>query len=404
MTATEVSTAATPVESKSASKGPVVLQVLPSLVTGGVERGAVDIAGAIIADGGTAIVASEGGLMENDLKRLGALHLKMPLASKNPLVMQRNVTRLARAIESYGVDLIHARSRAPAWSARAAARRTGCHFITTFHAPYNFSNSLKKHYNAVMADGERVIAISDFIAQHVREHYKVDPDKLRVIHRGVDLTRFDPDRVSAERMIQLATRWRLPDGLPLILMPGRLTRWKGQAVLLEALSHLRDLDYRCVLVGDDQGRSAYRRELEGLITQYDLASKVSLLDECNDMPAAYMLSDVVVSASTDPEGFGRVIGEAQALGRPVVASDHGGAREQILPERTGFLFAPGDAEALAAMLRKALGLTQDERALLHGAAIARVRQHFSKDQMCAKTLSLYKEVLRAGARAPGTRP
>ncbi len=255
-----------------------------------------------------------------------------------------------------------------------------------------------------MADGERVIAISDFIAQHVREHYKVDPDKLRVIHRGVDLTRFDPDRVSAERMIQLATRWRLPDGLPLILMPGRLTRWKGQAVLLEALSHLRDLDYRCVLVGDDQGRSAYRRELEGLITQYDLASKVSLLDECNDMPAAYMLSDVVVSASTDPEGFGRVIGEAQALGRPVVASDHGGAREQILPERTGFLFTPGDAEALAAMLRKALGLTQDERALLHGAAIARVRQHFSKDQMCAKTLSLYKEVLRSGARAPGTRP
>ncbi len=401
MSAPDVSTPAVQTESKTTAKGPVVLQVLPSLETGGVERGAVDIAGAVQADGGTAIIASEGGLMENDLKRLGVLHLKMPLASKNPLVMRRNVTRLVRAIENYGVDLVHARSRAPAWSARAAARRSGCHFVTTFHAPYTFSSGLKKRYNAVMAEGERVIAISEYIADHVRQHYNIDPKKLRVIHRGVDLTRFDPDRVSAERMIQLSTRWRLPDGMPLILMPGRLTRWKGQTVLLEALSHLGDLEYRCVLVGADQGRTAYRRELEGLISQHDLAGKVLLLDECKDMPAAYMVSDVVVSASTDPEGFGRVIGEAQALGRPVVASDHGGAREQILPGQTGFLFSPGDAQGLAAALRKALGLSQDERALLHGAAIARVRQHFSKDQMCAKTLSLYKELLRAGAKAPG---
>ena len=255
-----------------------------------------------------------------------------------------------------------------------------------------------------MADGERVIAISEFIAEHVRENYKVDPRKLRVIHRGVDLARFDPDRVSAERMIQLSTRWRLPDGMPLILMPGRLTRWKGQPVLLEALSHLSDLEYRCVLVGADQGRTAYRRELEGLIEQHSLSGRVSLLDECSDMPAAYMVSDVVVSASTDPEGFGRIIGEAQALGRPVVASDHGGACEQILAEQTGFLFPPGDAVALAAGLRKALGLSPEARARLHDQAIARVHQNFSKDQMCAKTLSLYKEVLRAGARAPGTRP
>ena len=404
MGAAEVSTAARPAESETGTKGPVVLQVLPALVTGGVERGAIDIAGAIQADGGTAIVASEGGPMENDLKRLGALHLKMPLASKNPLVMWRNVTRLVKAIESYGVDLVHARSRAPAWSARAAARRAGCHFVTTFHAPYNISGGLKKRYNAVMADGERVIAISEFVAEHVRQHYKVDPRKLRVIHRGVDLARFDPDRVSAERMIQLSTRWRLPDGLPLILMPGRLTRWKGQTVLLEALSHLGDMDYRCVLVGSDQGRTAYRRELESLIAEHHLSGRVSLLDECNDMPAAYMLSDVVVSASTDPEGFGRTVGEAQALGRPVVASDHGGAREQILAERTGFLFPPGDAAALAAALRKALGLAPAARTALHDEAIARVRQNFSKDQMCAKTLSVYKELLRAGARAPGTRP
>lgn len=404
MSAPEVNTGVTQIESATAAQGPVVLQVLPALVTGGAERGTVDIAGAIIADGGTAIVASEGGPMENDLKRLGALHLKMPLASKNPLVMRRNVARLVKVIEGYKVDLVHARSRAPAWSARAAARQTGCHFVTTFHAPYNFSNALKKRYNAVMADGERVIAISDFIAEHVRSNYKVDPKMLRVIHRGVDLARFDPDRVSAERMIQLTTRWRLPDGLPLILMPGRLTRWKGQAVLLEALSYLRDIDYRCVLVGSDQGRTAYRRELEELINRHGLAGKVLLLDECNDMPAAYMLSDVVVSASTDPEGFGRIIGEAQALGRPVVASDHGGAREQLLAERTGFLFPSGDAAALAAGLRKALGLSPEARARLHDEAIARVRQSFSKEQMCAKTLAVYKEVLRSGAWAPGAHP
>ncbi len=404
MSAPEVNTGVTQIQSATAAQGPVVLQVLPALVTGGAERGTVDIAGAIIADGGTAIVASEGGPMENDLKRLGALHLKMPLASKNPLVMRRNVARLAKVIEGYKVDLVHVRSRAPAWSARAAARQTGCHFVTTFHAPYNFSNALKKRYNAVMADGERVIAISEFIADHIRAHYKVDPKMLRVIHRGVDLARFDPDRVSAERMIQLTTRWRLPDGLPLILMPGRLTRWKGQAVLLEALSYLRDIDYRCVLVGSDQGRTAYRRELEELTNRHGLAGRVLLLDECKDMPAAYMLSDVVVSASTDPEGFGRIIGEAQALGRPVVASDHGGAREQLVAERTGFLFPSGDAAALAAALRKALGLSSEERARLHDEAIARVRQSFSKDQMCAKTLAVYKEVLRSGAWAPGAHP
>jgi len=200
-------------------------------------------------------------------------------------------------------------------------------------------------------------------------------------------------------MIQLSTRWRLPDGLPLIHMPGRLTRWKGQTVLLEALARLDGLDYRCVMVGSDQGRAGYRRELEALIARHGLGGRVSIMDECSDMPAAYMLSDVVVSASTDPEGFGRTVGEAQAMGRPVVASDHGGAREQIVAERTGFLFPNRDAAALAAGLRKALTLAPEARARLHDEAIARVRSEFTKDLMCARTLGLYREVLRAGAGA-----
>lgn len=381
--------------------GPVVLQVVPSLVTGGAERGTIEIAAALVAEGGTAIVASEGGPMENDLRRAGALHLKLPAASKNPVVMYRNVARLEQIINAYDVDIVHVRSRAPAWSARAACQRTGRHFITTFHAPYNFSNALKKRYNQIMAEGERVIAISEFIAQHVRQHYNVDRTRLRVIRRGIDVARFDPDRVSAERMIQLSTRWRLPDGVPLILMPGRLTRWKGQTVLLEALARLSGSDYRCVIVGSDQGRAAYRRELEALIESRGLGGRVSIMDECNDMPAAYMLSDVVVSASTDPEGFGRTVGEAQAMGRPVVASDHGGAREQIVADRTGFLFPSGEAAALAEGLRKALSLTPEARARLHDEAIARVRSEFSKDLMCARTLALYREVLRAGAGAHG---
>jgi len=404
MSAPKVNIDVTQVERAAPSDGPVILQVLPSLVTGGAERGTIEVAQAIVAEGGTAIVASEGGPMENDLKRAGALHLKLPTASKNPIVMYRNIARLERIIESYNVDVVHARSRAPAWSAHFAAQRTGRHFITTFHAPYNFDNALKKRYNQIMAEGERVIAISEFIAEHVRANYNVDPARLRVIRRGIDIARFDPDRVSAERMIQLSTRWRLPDGVPLILMPGRLSRWKGQALLLEALSQLKDLDYRCVLVGSDQGRTGYRRELEALISSHGLDSRASIMNECNDMPAAYMLSDVVVSASTDPEGFGRVVGEAQAMGRPVVASDHGGAREQVIPDRTGFLFPSGDAAALAQGLRRALALAPDVRARLHDQAIARVRAEFTKDQMCARTLALYRELLRTGAAARSRAP
>jgi glycosyltransferase involved in cell wall biosynthesis len=403
MSVPDVNIGVSHVQKATTGDGPVVLQVVPSLVTGGAERGTIEIAAAIVADGGTAIVASEGGTMENDLRRAGALHLKLPAASKNPIVMYRNIARLEQIIAAYKVDIVHVRSRAPAWSARTAAQRAGCHFITTFHAPYNFSNALKKRYNQIMTEGERVIAISEFIADHVRENYNVERTRLRVIRRGIDIARFDPDRVSAERMIQLSTRWRLPDGVPLILMPGRLTRWKGQTVLLEALSQLKDIDYRCVMVGSDQGRTAYRRELEALIARYGLGSRASIMDECNDMPAAYMLSDVVVSPSTDPEGFGRTVGEAQAMGRPVVASDHGGAREQIIAERTGFLFPSGDAAALAAGLRKALSLAPDVRARLHDEAIARVRGEFSKDLMCARTLAIYREVLRAGATAQAAR-
>jgi len=378
---------------------PVVLQVVPRLVTGGAERGAVDIAVALAAAGGTSLVASEGGPMEYELKRAGVTHIKLPLDTKNPIALYRNVARLAAVIRDYHVDIVHARSRAPAWSAAAAAKRCRCHFVTTFHGTYNFSNRLKRAYNAIMTKGDLVIANSNFIAAHIRENYKMDPARLRVIHRGIDLERFDPQRVSAERVIQLSNRWRLPDDVPVILLPGRLTRWKGQALLIEALAKLRDRNFLCVLAGADQGRSGYRAELERLVQRHDLVSRVFLPGHCDDMPAAYMLADVVVSASTDPEAFGRVVSEAEAMGCPVVASDHGGAREQVIEDRTAFLFKPGDANALAATLGRALGLSATERELLSMEARTHARANFSKTQMCRATLAAYRELLRAETAA-----
>jgi glycosyltransferase involved in cell wall biosynthesis len=376
-----------------------VLQVLPSLVTGGVERGTVDMAEALVAVGARAVVASEGGPMTHQLARVGAEHLTLPLASKNPLIMRANIARLAAAIETHRVDIVHARSRAPAWSAIAAARRTGCAFVTTFHGTYGIGNELKRRYNAVMTKGDLVIAISNFIAEHIVGNYGVDPARLRVVPRGVDLELFDPARVSSERIIALARRFRLPDGVPVILLPGRLTRWKGQALLLEALPALAELDFRCLFVGSDQGRKAYRRELEAQIDRLGLAGRAAILDECNDMPAAYMLADVVVSASTEPEAFGRVVAEAQAMGRPLVASDHGGGREQMIPGVTAFPFPPGQAEGLTGVLRQALALDARARRRLGECAVAHVRANYSKALMCRRTLEVYAELPRRGRRA-----
>jgi len=373
---------------------PVVLQVLPALVTGGVERGTVDIAQALVEAGWTALVASEGGPMVRELERAGATHITLPLASKNPLVIRRNADRLSALIEAHGVSLVHARSRAPAWSAWMATESTGCPFVTTFHGTYNTGFfGLKNRYNSVMARGQRVIAISDFIAEHVWRVYGVDPARVRVVPRGIDLARFDPARVSPERIIQLAQKWRLPDGARVITLPGRLTRWKGQTVLIEAMALLGRRDVRCLLIGSDQGRTAYREHLVDLVRRRGLGDVVHLAGECNDMPAAYMLTDVVVSASTDPEAFGRVAVEGQAMGRPVIATAHGASAETVLAGRTGWLTEPGDPRALAEALDRFLALSVDDRGAMAAEAVAHVRTHFSKERMCARTLAVYDEVL-----------
>ena len=209
----------------------------------------------------------------------------------------------------------------------------------------------------------------------------------------MNLDRFDPGKVTAERVAALADGWRLGDGLPVVMLPGRLTRWKGQVVFIKAIGKLARRDIRCLLVGGDQGRTNYRQELENLVNKHGLGEIVRIVDHCDDMPAAYMLTDVVVSASTDPEAFGRILVEAQALGRPIVASGHGGARETVIEGETGWLYPPGDAEALAAMLAKVLDLTEETRTRLAQKAIANVRANFSKQDMCRKTIEVYKEIL-----------
>jgi len=382
---------------RAESRPPVVLQVLPSLGTGGVERGTVEIAQALTQSGWRALVASAGGPLVHEIERAGAKHVTLPLASKNPLTIRKNARRLAEAIERYTVDLVHARSRAPAWSAYWATRRTGRHFVTTFHNAYGAQSGLKRHYNSVMAKGDRVIAISNFVGEHAASVYGVGHERLRIIPRGVDVARFDPDRMTAERLVVLSRQWQLPDGAPVIMLPGRLTRWKGHPILIDALAILGRSDVHCLLVGS--GAERYKRELAAQAAERGVGATLRIVDECRDMPAAFMLADVVVSASTSPEGFGRVIVEAQAMGRPVIATDHGGARETVEPGVTGWLVAPGNPEALAQALGAALALTPEERFALGRRAREHVRRNFDTALMAARTLDVYEELLFPAATA-----
>src|SRR3954468_5196221 len=366
---------------------PAVLQVLPSLVSGGVERGTVDLAGPLTEAGWTAYVASAGGPMEGPLARTGATHIRLPLASKNPLVMCRNAKALIEIVRRNKIDIVHARSRAPAWSAWSAARATRRRFVTTFHNAYPADLPLKHRYNSVMARRDRVNALPQFVGEHAARTYGVGADRLRVIPRGVDLAQFDPERVAGERVAALARQWRVPDDVKIVMLPGRLTRWKGGLDLIEAVARLGRRDLCVLLVGAEQ-RVSFRRELEAAIERLGLVGLFRIVDHCTDMPAAYMLSDVVVSASNEPEGFGRVIIEAQAMGRPVVATDHGGARETILPGVTGWLGARGDPEVLAQAVGNALALDNEARAAFARRAMSHIATGFTSELMCARTIAV----------------
>lgn len=380
-------------------KQPVILQVLPELRSGGVERGTIDMAKAIKRAGGKPIVASEGGAMVSQLSHSGILHIHLPLASKNPFVIRRNAKKLVKIIREHKVDVVHVRSRAPAWSAWMACRRTKCRFVTTFHGTYGLGGSLKRWYNSIMTRGERVIAISHFIAQHIQTHYAIDPTKMRVIHRGVDLKLFNPFAHSAQRMIEITKEWRLPEELPLVLFPGRITRWKGQDVFLKALAKLPHRNFFAVILGDDKGHENYRQELEALISKLGLEGLVRIARHTNYVSEAYMLARVVVATSIEPEAFGRVVLEAQAMGKPVIATNHGGPQETVMPDVTGWLIEPGKDDVLALYIDHALNLDDDTLHWMAEHGVVNARQ-FSLEIMCQNTLNVYMELLDRGQYSP----
>ncbi len=370
----------------------VVLQVLPSLVTGGVERGTVEIAQAIAEAGATALVASEGGPLVRQIERAGGIHIALPLTVKSPFGIWRNAAALERVIRQQNVSLVHARSRAPAWSAWLACQRTGVPFVTTYHGTYSEGVPFKRTYNSVMARGRIVIAASHFIAGLVTERHGVDPSAIRVIPRGVDPAVFDPAMVAGNRVAKLAAAWRLPDGVRTVVLPARLTPWKGHAVLLDAMVRLNRPGIMCVFVGAHQGRYRYVQALENRAARLGIAGQLRFVGQCDDMPAALALSDVVVHASTKPEAFGRVVIEAQAMGRPTIASDLGGPVETVRHGDTGWRVEPGNADALAAAIAVALDLSADDRMALGLRARASVP---TVRAMQDATLDVYESVLTA---------
>jgi glycosyltransferase involved in cell wall biosynthesis len=372
---------------------PTVLQVLPALDSGGVERGTVEIVEALTARGWTALVASEGGRLVAAVERAGGRHIALPLHTKLPWAIWRNAARLAEVMRREGVDLVHARSRAPAWSVWLACRRTGLPFVTTYHGNYSDKGWGKRRYNSVMARGARVIAASGFIADLLRSQHGVGEDRLRLIPRGIDPALFDPAGIPGHRVAKLARDWSIPEGATVILLPARVSRWKGQSVLIAALGLLQRPDLFVIFVGSDQGRHAYLRSLLDQAAALGVTGQVKFVGHCADMPAALMLADIAVSASTEPEAFGRVVIEAQAMERVVIAAAHGGAAETVAHGETGLLIPPGDAPALAEAIRHVLALPEGERRALGARARASVLEHYTVAAMQQATMAVYEEML-----------
>ncbi len=376
-----------------------ILQVVPELETGGVERTAVDIAQACKARGWRALVASAGGRLVDELEAAGGEHIAMPLATKNPFIMGANAGRLAEIIRREKVSIIHARSRAPAWSALYAARKTGTPFATTYHGAYGQKNALKAFYNSVMARGDAVIANSHYTAGLIRARHPV-AGEMTVIHRGTDIAAISD--VPEARINALRESWGVESGKRIVLQLARLTAWKGQKVTIDAFAGLAtDLRKNCVLIlaGDAQGRNDYVGELEARIAGHGLGEQVRLVGHCADVPAAMNAADVVAVSSVEPEAFGRAAVEAQAAGRPVIVSDLGAVGETVqappqveATQRSGWRIPANDPAALTLTLGEALSLDAEARLALARRAKANAAD-FSLEAMCEATLEVYDRLI-----------
>ncbi|MAP95557.1 MAG: glycosyl transferase [Ponticaulis sp.] len=381
--------------------GLTVLQVIPELDAGGAERTTLEIVEAVTTANGRALVASQGGRLESELEKLGGELFRLPVKSKSPFTLWKNRSRLIDIIRSEQVDLIHARSRAPAWSALWAARATNTPFVTTYHGSYGGKSAPKKLYNSVMARGDLVIANSEFIAAHIRETYPLPEERLVTIPRGVDTRQFDPSQLDPSRTQDLRKSLQSA-GRYLLTLPARLTEWKGQRLLLEALAQLSSDEQTLLsvaLIGDAQGRTGYLDALESDIKRLHLDELVKISGHYSDMPHLYAASDLVLAPSVRPEAFGRVAVEAQVMGKPVIASNHGGQRETVRHGETGWLVEPGNAHALADAIRSFLHQPDTQRLHMAETARANVLEHFTTAALQEKTLDVYDRAISLKARA-----
>ena len=377
--------------------GATILQVTPALDAGGVEQTTLDIAEAVVKAGGRALVASEGGRMAAELEARGGELVFMPLDTKNPVNMALNARRLEQLIRAEAVDLVHVRSRAPAFSAIPAARRALAPVVTTYHGVYSAKSGPKRWYNRMMTRGDLVIANSEYTRRHVIEEHGVDPARIVAIPRGVDLRRFDPAAVSPEQVAAVRASWGIAEGetRPVVLLAGRLTRWKGQGLAIKALAELKDegMEPILVLLGDDQGRVGYTVELKALADRLDLEDQVRFPGHETNMPAAYLAADLVLAPSVKPEAFGRTAVEPPAMGRPVLAAAHGAPMETVVDGQTGWLVEPGSPEAWGKAIANAIEAGPAFWAEMGEAGRIRAAALYSLDQMAASTLQVYADLL-----------
>ena len=378
-----------------------VLQVIPKLGYGGAETGCYDIAHYLAEKECGSYIATSGGELLKFVKKNRVGIFKIPVHSKNPILIFLNAIFLSFFILSKKINIVHARSRAPAWSCYLACLLTNRAFVTTFHGTYNFNNKLKKFYNSVMLRSNLTIAGSNFIFSHINENYNEylnKKKKLRVIFRGINIDYFSQKNISVLKQEKLKMEWGLEQNKFTILMPGRLTSWKGQEKLIESLNILIEdyniTNFQAILLGSDQGRKVYTKKLHSLVERYSLTKKVKFIENCKEMPLAYSLADVVVSASIEPEAFGRVAVESQAMGKPIIASNLGGSKETVLNKKTGFLYKHDDPRELAKNLNTVIQLNQEELKFMGNEGRKNITRKFDVEVMCDSNLREYKKLLK----------
>ena len=377
-----------------------VLQVIPKLGYGGAETGCYDIAHYLPENDCGSFIVTSGGELLKFIDKKKVKIIKLPVHSKNPLIIFINFLALVAIILVKNISIVHARSRAPAWSCLLAAKITGRKFVTTFHGTYNFNNKIKKFYNSVMVRSDLIIAGSNFIFSHIKDNYTKylnAKKKLLVIFSGINVDYFDPTTKLDSDEKKLLKKWQIEKDKKIILLPGRLTGWKGQEVFIEAINLVNiELGYEAfyaVILGSDQGRDLYKKKLIRITEQHRLNNQVKFIDHCNDMALAYKVSDIVISASIEPEAFGRVAVEAQSMEKPIIASDIGGSNETIIDEKTGFLFESNNAKSLSKKILKVLSMDETLLQSIGKEGRKNIIQKFNVEKMCFSTYSEYKRIL-----------